>query len=206
MEHTQERAAIDDTLRHPHLRTLAAEAQQNEEAVHSLAATLAPRQLAWKPDAHTWSVAECIEHLVVIGRAYYPRIAEGFRRAPAQPPALAPPFRPTWLGRIFYQIVRADRRWKVPAPLAFRPRGHVPPSSAEATGAEGGERFMRQQQALFELIQQAEGRDLRARFASPLLRWLRFSVGEGLWLIVEHQKRHINQARALLTHPSFPSE
>ncbi len=185
-------------LAHPHLRKLAAGARANAGAAGALFDWLSERQLVWQPAAGVWSVAACVEHLVETGAAYYPRIAEGILRAKPLPASEAPPFRPTLAGRLFYLFVRPDRRWKVPTPPAFRP-----PSPEGAP--EAGARFLDQQRELLALIRRADGRDLRAKFASPLARWLRFTVGEGLWLMIAHQQRHLRQAQTVLDHPRFPA-
>ena len=47
---------------------------------------------------------------------------------------------------------------------------------------------------LIELIEAARGKNLnRPRFGSPITALLRFSIGEGLELMVRHQQRHLLQ-------------
>ena len=53
-------------LRHPHLRGLMGDAIQNAERVIALFRDRSDAQVLWKADPTTWSIAECVEHLIVI--------------------------------------------------------------------------------------------------------------------------------------------
>jgi len=54
-------------------------------------------------------------------------------------------------------------------------------------------------------LHQANGLDLaRARMVSPVLRWLRMPLGSGFAMMLAHERRHLAQARRVLSAEGFP--
>lgn len=179
---------------HPHLQALLADAEAVRDEAQRLRDTLSPRQLTWRPEPDTWSVADCFEHLRKMDKAYLRVLPEALARAE---PGGTEPYKPSLFARGFIQSVSPNPRFKLRAPRAVRPR-------AEA-GADALDRFLDQQEALLELIRRADGRNLNTgRFASPLSSFVRFSLGEGLTALVRHQQRHTQQAQRLTERPDFP--
>ena len=50
--------------------------------------TLTNEQLHWKPNPHTWSIAQNLDHLIVINESYYP-ILESLKAGSYQTPFIA---------------------------------------------------------------------------------------------------------------------
>ncbi len=184
-------------LAHPHLRALLADAEATHAETERLRDTLTGAQLTWHPGPGVWSVADCFEHLRKTDRAYCPRIAEALERTE---PGEAP-FRPSWFGKRFLRFISPDSSFRLKAPKAARPK-ETPPSA----GADALDRFLDQQAEVMDLLHRADGRDLNGgKFPSPLAGIVRFSVGEGLTLLVLHGQRHLGQALRLTERPDFPS-
>lgn len=165
----------------------------------ALTAGLTPAQRLWRPAPERWGIADCFEHLVATGRAYYPRV--GAAIAAATPAAdrgrwAATDFRPTWFGGWFVRSAGPGGR-------PIRTRGpFVPPAAT----ADAPERFLAQQATLRALLHDAEGHDLRAiRIHSPLSRLLTLRLGECLEMLVVHEMRHLDQAERVLDEPGFPA-
>ncbi|NBC18619.1 MAG: DinB family protein [Bacteroidetes bacterium] len=186
----------DRTIDHPDLSQWLRDARAVADEVQPLFDTLTEAQLTWKPAPDVWSIAECVEHLIVMGRLYYPRIAEAIERADTAT-GTPPPHRPTLMGRLFYWIVR-------PGGLKVKTFGLFKPKPM-AVNAGTGDRFLRQQDELLDLLHRAAAVDLNsARFSSPLSSLIRFNVGDGLRVMVAHQQRHLQQARGVRQRPDFP--
>lgn len=184
------------TISHPHLRQLLADAEAVSDAARQFREDFSPAQLAWKPTPDAWSVLECFEHLIVTGELYFPRIREGLRRA--RRTGAEAPFRPAFLGRLFLRSLDPETRRKLKTFDVFKP--------AQGTDDVGIiDRFLAQQDDLRALLQEADGVDLNSgTFASPVTRLVRFTVGEGLTVLVVHERRHLEQARRVTQLSAFP--
>ncbi len=165
----------------------------------ALVADLSNPQLTWRPGARRWSVAHCFAHLVAIGEVYHPRFAKAIERtraAGATRNGNLRPFRPSLVGRVFL-FLSGPSPIRVPAPPRLRPL-------AEAE-VEGPAKFLAQQAELLTILEAADGLDLtRERVGSPVTRRLRLTLGEGLSMIVGHQRRHLEQARRVVEDAKFP--
>ena len=184
------------TLTHPHLEQLRADADAAIAEAHALRQTLTDEQLAWKPAPEVWSVLECLKHVNITNGLYLPRLRDGMARA--RPADAAVPFRPGLLGRFMIRTVSPENARKVKTFRTFKPL----PGLMDVGVVE---RFVEIQEAMKEAIRDADGLDLNTgRFASPVSPLVRFTVGEGLTMLVRHALRHLGQARRVTEHPQFP--
>lgn len=182
-----------------HLDRLRTEAERVVMETEHLALGLNERQLIWRPAPDAWSIAHCFDHLVVVGNLYYPRTRAAIdeasrqgRRAPHDS------FRATLFGRLFVHTSGPITRIKIRTRDIFAPAAHPSPTSFAT--------FIRQQETLLGLIQDADGLDLRAiRIHSPLSRLLTLRLGECLEMLVAHQQRHLTQARHVTEAAGFPA-
>lgn len=181
-----------------HLASLRATAGPYIGDVRRLTEGLDEEKLAWAAEAGRWSMAQCFEHLVVTADSYHPRISAAIERHPS-PSAGTKPYRSTWLGRRFVDLMRdttGQRRIKAPRP--FRPASQPAPGSPE--------RLLSSIRELDALLERASAADIvRARVASPAMPLLKLSLGEALELQVVHIARHLAQARRVREHAAFPS-
>lgn len=182
-------------LAQPHLAGLLADLDATRAATERLA-ELADAQLTWRPEPDVWSIADCFEHLRKIDKAYCRKLAEAIPKA--RPGAA--PYQPSWLARKFIGAISPASTFKLKAPKGIRPKA-TPPSA----GADALQRFLDQQAEVADLIRAADGKNVNTgRFASPLAAVLRFSVGEGLTVLVRHEQRHLGQAQRLIQRADFP--
>ena len=153
----------------------------------------------WRPAEKGWSMAECLDHLNVVGRKYLKAIDRAIEDGRAKGLLGAGPFR---YGLIESFVVRT-----MDAPPMFRmkaPRSFVPAASADAS--EALLEFVALQRALQERLARAEGLDLvKVKVPSPVSRRLKFSLGKSFAAMAAHQRRHLWQARQVRALPSFPA-
>jgi hypothetical protein len=183
-----------ETTNGAHLARLRELAGEIDARTHALVADLEPDERLWRPAPDRWGVADCFEHLITTGLAYYPRVGEAITAAaPVAPEALRrwdeEPYRPTWFGRWFVRSAGPGGR-----PIRTRGPFVPPPATPDAP-----ERFLAQQCTLRGLIDRAHGYDLRAiRIHSPLSRVLTLRLGECLEMLVVHELRHLEQAERVV--------
>lgn len=191
-----ETPASIETVVHPHLRKLLNDLNTVTAETERLRATLSEAQCIWKPAPGIWNVLECFQHLIVTDELYYPRLRLAIEKAKRERGRA--PFRPSFFGKTFIRYVSPESQRKIKTFRTFEPS----PALTDVTVLQ---QFVDHQDTLTALIQKADGIDLnRGKFASPTSRLLRFSVGEGLTVLVVHQQRHLQQARRLAEHPDFP--
>jgi hypothetical protein len=181
---------------------LIAELNVSDERAKALAATLTRHQLNWKPHPGEWSVGQCLDHLSVSNEVYLPAISEalvGRSQAPV------PEISVGWFGRWFIRNYIAPPppgavkpRTRAPAPGKIRPSPDVDRSVLD--------RFLRSNETTRQIIRQACSHDVnRIRFRNPLVGVIRFTVGTGLEIISQHERRHLIQAERIRNSPGFPA-
>ena len=181
---------------HPHLIELAQFVNEASGLAVRLGEALTPSQLRWRPDSEAWSVADCFDHLISTGYLYYPRLEDAI--AAAERDGAGTGYEPSVLAKLFIWTVSPDAGIKVTAFQPFEPK-HV------GEDIKIIEMFVAQQEELIDLFRAADGVDINTgKFTTPGL--VRLTVGEGLTMVVQHQRRHMAQVRNVLAHDRFPAE
>ena len=99
--------------------------QANDEA-EALVAPLTPEQFNWKPDAKSWSVAECLVHLNTANAPYAEAIRE---RIDDGGSAGQPPFQYGWFARMFINSIRPEGKLKMKTAPSMNPKAsHYEPN------------------------------------------------------------------------------
>lgn len=151
-------------------------------------AGLSPRDLNWKQNPQTWSVAQCIDHLIVINKTYFPIVQELRAGTYKTPWHGRFPFLTRFFGNLVYNSVLPDRKRKIKTFPLWEPSYSELPGNILP-------RFAEHQTALKELIQSSA--DLIARgsvIASPANRVVVYTLERAFEIIVTHERRHLNQA------------
>ena len=168
----------------------------------TLLASLSDTQFYWAPDAATWSVAQCLEHLNVTARSYLPMLDDSIASAKNLGVYGTGPFRYGWFSRFFVKSQEPPVRRRFKAPKVFQPAPNTAPQR-KRNEIEAG--FRGYQVQFVDRLRQANGVDLaKARVQSPANRWLRLDLGAGFALMAAHERRHLWQARRLTERPDFP--
>ena len=167
------------------------------QVVHTALAPLDDDQLNWKPPGGGWSVAECLDHLVVTHDAYWPRLQKvtgsTAPRAPSENRVVS-----TWLGKALFSAVDPESTKRLKAPKIFAPgRSQVPGTPIEA--------FHRCHQILGRFVEATADLDWhRIRITSPASRLLRFRLGDAYRVLAAHMQRHVDQAERVTQTDGFP--
>jgi hypothetical protein len=163
----------------------------------ALVAPLTEAQFNWQPAPGAWSVAECIEHLNVTARLYLPKLDEGIANAIRRGLYAEGPFTYNWIGRFVAGSMEPPARFRVKAPATFHPAPRRPRHDIMAA-------FRAYQVQYVDRLRQSNGLDLaRARVSSPAGTWLRIPLGSGFAMMAAHERRHLWQARQVISKPGF---
>lgn len=173
-----------------------------DKVVADVRATFGPldvRQLNWRADATSWSVAQCLEHLVNANREMCGAIRRAADPAESKTVWQRLPMLPGLYGRLMITSLTPTNPRKLPAPRAARP-------SASEIDARIVERFVDGQQEVMTLVRTVADRDqARLIMVSPFVRFITYSVLDALRLIAAHERRHFEQALRVTEAARFPT-
>jgi hypothetical protein len=164
----------------------------------ALTAGLTDEQFNWQPDPTRWSIAQCLQHLVVAADEFLELQEAAIDRARRRGLLSDGPYRHGRVGSMIAASIEppAKRRFKTKRTLV--PTGlHSIDTLVPA--------FHRRQDVLRQLIARARGIDLgKTRVPLPGLPILRLSLGQSFAFTLGHERRHLWQARAVREDPQFP--
>jgi hypothetical protein len=160
--------------------------------------SLSPGQLNWKPAPESWSIAQCLDHLIRSNEEFYPeldKLAAGTRKNT---------FWQNWSplsgiagGFLVSTLKRDGNKVKTNQKM-------TPPSDIDADIVD---RFLRHQADFTEKIRAASGTEWRkVVLTSPFVKIMTYRMDVGLQALIEHEKRHVRQAKRVMTMESFPVE
>jgi len=160
---------------------------------------LSEAQFNWQPGPNRWSIAQCLEHLNVTSRLYWPVLAETIMRSRTSGLMSPGPFKHGWFGNFFVRTAEPPVRTRFKAPRRFRPPSDQPIARVWA-------QFVTFQDRLLELLREANGVDLaRTKVPLPATNLIKLTLGQGFALVAAHERRHLWQARQVKDDPNFPN-
>jgi hypothetical protein len=159
---------------------------------------LSAEQLNWKPGPDSWSVAQCLEHLLAANQEMFPSIDEALAGTKRTRFLERLPVLPGLFGKLMVKAVSPDFKQKLKAPSTARP-------ATSAIDAQIVNRFLTQQREFTERIKGLERSDAaRIVMTSPFVSLITYSLLDASRLIVAHERRHLAQAQRVLETPGFP--
>ena len=146
-------------------------------------------QLNFRKGPNQWSILECIEHLNRYGDFYLPEIEKSIlaQKRDNHPGV----YKSGVFGNFFANVmkVKNGKILKMKTPSDKNPLG----SELTITTID---RFLKQQEMLKSLLDQARNADLtRTKVPISLTRFMRLRLGDTLRFFVNHIERHILQAQ-----------
>ncbi|MEO8482019.1 MAG: DinB family protein [Acidobacteriota bacterium] len=173
------------------------ELEAADQRAEQLARGLTYEQLNWTPAPGAWSVGQCLQHLLIANQVYLQPISKALD---GRPPSPVNEVRLGWFSSWFIRtyIAPSSSGARSPAPKKIRPaQDDVDLSVLDA--------FLASNLAARELIFRAGHYDVnRIRFKNPLVPLVRFTVGTGLEIVSNHERRHLLQAERVRESPAFP--
>jgi hypothetical protein len=169
--------------------------QAADEARESFG-SLTPEQLNWKPAADSWSVAQCLDHLILTNEEL---IAPLKKKLAGDKNTFWESWSPLtgFFGGFLRKSLRSDaKKFKAPSKTI------VPPSDLPADIVE---RFVENIEKMSAMIISAEKLDAQKTIiTSPFMGLITYRLSDGFDIITEHCKRHIRQAKRVTLSVDFP--
>ena len=179
-----------------HLSECISSLEELEKEARILFEKLSLKQLNWKPQPKTWSVAECIAHLLIVFSKYEPAVNKALSQANKQEENVS--YQASFLGKIFLNFVKPDYKIKIPAPSALKPtQSHY--------GLEVVEMYFGYLQKVKSFMQASENKNLnKIKIPSSVSKLIRFNLGDYFKIEVWHNLRHFQQMLRVCNEPDFP--
>lgn len=154
-------------------------------------------QLNWKPGEKSWSIAQCLDHLILTNEQFYPefeKLASGSRRNTFW--QNNSPFT-GFFGRFLIKAVSEDSK-KAKAPS----RSIVPPSDLPADIVD---KFAGNIEDVCGKVAAVASADRqKVVVTSPFLSVMTYKLDDAYTVLIEHTKRHIRQAKRVMAADGFP--
>ena len=162
------------------------------DALHQSLAGLSTAQLAYKPAADSWSIAECTEHIALVEKRILYAI-QASMDVPAEPEKRAE------IKVSDVDLIKAvrSRTNRLSAPDPTVPTGHYG-NTATALAA-----FDTQQTAAIDYVQTVSG-DLRTHYFTHFVLG-QLDTCQAVLLMAAHCERHRKQIEAVKTNPDYPA-
>jgi DinB family protein len=171
--------------------------ESQTEEVRGIFAAHSSEALLWRPNEQKWSVAGHVSHMCIVNEPYIAAMQACLMKNKGR--KSDGPYKHPWFGRWFAGQMEPPpkKRWKTTKEM-------LPDPTAE--GADALERFLRVQGDLAQVVDDSRGIDLgKARFSSPFMKLVRFSMGSAMGTIDGHNRRHIWLAREVIDGEGFPA-
>ncbi len=149
-------------------------------------------QLNWKPDPETWSIAQNIDHIMVINKSYFP-VIDSLQNQTYKTPFIAKiGFLTSFFGKTILKAVQPDRKKKMKTFSIWEPA-----KSDISTGIL--DRFKAHQSELKSKIEASKNLIEKGTIiSSPANKNIVYKLAHAFDIIVTHEQRHFEQSREIL--------
>lgn len=164
------------------------------ERMHKQFGKLDKTQLNSKPSPQVWSIGQCLDHLIIIGRKYIPAMARTIEKAERQQLFATAMPEHGWVGRRMLKSVHPDNKKKTKTFRFLKPREGTISTDIIRRFSD----MMEEQVALMEKVRD-RGVDLNhTKLRMPTLPVLNVRLGECFEYLTAHEERHMKQAERML--------
>jgi hypothetical protein len=181
------------------LSQILAEAEQVQTHVKAAFGLLSGQQINWKASTGEWSIAQCLEHLILLNTRYFPIIEDVLSARHKASLLERAPLLPAFFGRFVLSSVQPGGKLKVKARPAFAP-------SSTPIEPRIVDKFSTQQEEFIRLMKASAERPIgRIIITSVVSPYVTYSLLDAYRILVAHEQRHLQQAERLMRTPGFPA-
>lgn len=172
--------------------------EAKEKAKHEFSNT-SLEQLNWKPSAESWSIAQCLEHLIIADSSYFSdlkKITEGTYKM-----SFWEKFSPftAACGRIMKSQLQEQVKRKMITPQKIRP-------SVSELEPDIIDRYYKNLDEFLDYISKCLNIDIdKTILTSPTLQIVTYSLRDAFYFLIRHEHRHLNQAIRVKNNKAFPN-
>lgn len=153
---------------------------------------LTTKQLNWKPDTETWSIAQNIRHIIKMNETYCVEMDKLEQDKGNEPFIARFDFLLRFMGNSIARYGQPDRKKRTDTFDLWEPEDKHYPTTILSEFEHHQEEFKEQINKSERFIKKG------AVIPSPATNLLYFKLDKALEFIISHEKRHFNQAREVL--------
>jgi len=160
--------------------------------VHNNFGSLSAEDLNWQPSVDAWSIAQNLDHLIIINETYFP-LLDGLKDGTYNPPFIGRiGFLVNFFGKTILKAAKPDTKSLMKTFAIWEPHASEIGTSIIDRFAEHQEKLKKQIQTSDILIEKG------AVLASPARKNIVYKVEIAFEIIVSHEERHLLQAQKVL--------
>jgi len=172
---------------------------ENIERAEKTFSSLSSNQLNWKINTNSWSIGECLSHLVNSNKLYLNKFNSIINSKPTGEQKEFP-FKQTILGTMITNGVDPVNVKKTKTFKVFFPSV----SNLEQSIINDYINISKELTALADKMRQIDLKKIK--FSSPVNFLIRLNLGDPLIFIPKHDARHLNQAEKVKNHLEFSNQ
>lgn len=171
--------------------------ETNTERVLKTFSQLSENQFNWKPSSDSWSIGECISHLVNSNKLYLNKI-ERILKSVSDAEEKDFPYKQSFIGKMIAKGIDPSNVRKIKTFKVFYP-------DASSISQNIIDNYFKSSENLTQLAKKMKHLNIRkTKLSSPANKLLRMNLGDVLIIISKHDERHLNQAERVMSHKDFP--
>ena len=181
------------------LKTYRLRLQQISSIVETDLVHLREDQLNWKPAPKSWSVAQCLKHLILASEEYVTGMEKAISTYKENRVSFKE-YNATISGKIMFFMVNPAIRMSVPSPGGFKPKHN------EQFAVDIIKDYVKLISAIAEQLESAKELDWnKMKVTSPITSLLVFNLGDVFEILTLHSVRHLKQAQRIISNELFPA-
>jgi uncharacterized damage-inducible protein DinB len=182
------------------IKTILQKGKEAKDKVKFEFSNISLEQLNWKSSPESWSIAQCLDHLVVSHSSYFSdlkKITEGTYKMNFW--ERYSPFS-SFCGRILKDRLQEQVKKKMIAPKIIQP-------SSGKMKIELIEHYYNSLDIFLEYISNCRNIDIdKIIITSPTIPIVTYSLRDAFQFLIQHEHRHINQAKKVKSNENFTKE
>lgn len=159
-----------------------------------------PELLIRRPEPDRWSVAENLNHLKRFNESYLPQIEAMLAGEYNRPLLSRIPGVPSVMRRMLHHFVKPETSKKMDTFPLWEPESSLPGNEVVSGFKEHQERLKQMIHSSIPLLERG------AVVHSPATRWIVYDLKGAFDMMVDHEKRHLQQAKRTLVRLTTPTE
>jgi hypothetical protein len=153
------------------------------------------QQLNYKVSGNSWSIGECITHLLVTNNEYIGYFENALKN---KSDLSDKNFKHSFIGKLIIKTVNPSTKIKTKTPQKFNPQS----SNIELKIIE---KYLDQHKKIHHLMETSLNLDLKKfKIISPFNKMVKYNLGDSFAIISYHDQRHAMQALRVFNSPDFP--
>ncbi|MCH2081009.1 MAG: DinB family protein [Saprospiraceae bacterium] len=163
--------------------------EQVSQAVKKEFSDINAVQLNWKENPDTWSIGECLEHLMITNKLYFKQFDQVLNHQQKTFWERLP-FLANFFGGMLLKSLTPKPTHKIKAPSIFKP-------SQSKVSIQIVQDFIQHNQKVIEYFQQLQLKNPQTIITSPAASFVTLRLGTAMQILTNHEERHLFQAQQI---------